>query len=282
MKRFIAFICIGMNLCLVNGCYFSRLIPRELKKNKAALCAPTSSYKDLISLPKPKGKIVAAVYNFRDQTGQYKMYQDNVSTFSSVVTQGATSMLIKALDESGWFIPVEREGLPDLINERKLIHSFSKDNLSSSSIPSLLCANILFEGGIIAYETNYFTGGIGARYLGIGASGQVRQDQVTIYLRAVSVIDGRILKSVSVTKSIFSKSLDLNVYKYVSFKKLLEAETGYSTNEPPQMCVLAAIEKAVTSLIIEGILDNLWSLENPLDSQCPLIQEYQKEKRDLA
>ena len=34
---------------------------------KATLMPRSISYKELISLPKPKGKIVAAVYDFRDQ-----------------------------------------------------------------------------------------------------------------------------------------------------------------------------------------------------------------------
>lgn len=45
----------------------------------------------------------------------------------------------------------------------------------------------MLEGGIIAYESNLITGGLGARYLGIGANTKYQRDMVTIYLRAISV-----------------------------------------------------------------------------------------------
>ena len=38
----------------------------------------------------------------------------------TAVTQGASSMILKALEESKWFIPLEREGLSNLLNERKI------------------------------------------------------------------------------------------------------------------------------------------------------------------
>ncbi len=55
-------------------------------------------------LPEPKEPVVVAVYKFRDQTGQYKK-QPN-SNFSTAVTQGAGAMLVRAMLESGWFVPV--------------------------------------------------------------------------------------------------------------------------------------------------------------------------------
>jgi curli production assembly/transport component CsgG len=53
---------------------------------------PTTLLKDL---PKPKEPIVVGLYKFRDQTGQYKA-SENGSNFSTAVTQGATSILIKS------------------------------------------------------------------------------------------------------------------------------------------------------------------------------------------
>ncbi len=254
-------------------------------KKPATLGYVTSVHKDLISLPSPKEKIVAAVYKFRDQTGQYKTSSSGVS-WSTAVTQGATSMLLKALEDTKWFTVIEREGLSNLLNERKIIRS-SRENYSAqngenlAALPPLLYAGVILEGGIISYETNTVTGGIGAKYFGIGGSTQYRKDEVTIYLRAVSTQNGRVLKTVYTTKSILSMAVDFNVYRYVRFKRLLEIETGFSVNEPPQMCVLEAIEKAVMSLVIEGVMDNLWSLENPQDITAPIITEYVKEKNTV-
>src|SRR5713101_134647 len=65
---------------------------------QAKLTPASASYRDLVRLPLPKGKIVASVYAFRDQTGQYKAAPD--SSFSTAVTQGAGSILVKALKDS--------------------------------------------------------------------------------------------------------------------------------------------------------------------------------------
>jgi curli production assembly/transport component CsgG len=135
----------------------------------------------------------------------------------------------------------------------------------------------MLEGGIIAYESNVLTGGMGARYLGIGANTKYSRDMVTIYLRAISVKNGKILKSVTTNKTIFSLGMDAGVFKFVGFQELLEVEAGYTTNEPPQMAVLEAIEKATYSLILEGANDGLWSFKDK-KLQSKILSKYMKEK----
>ena len=229
---------------------------------KAVLGESTPATSLLKELPKPKEQIVVGVYKFRDQTGQYKP-QENGSNFSTAVTQGATSILLKALEDSKWFIPIERENIGNLLQERNLIRStrqeYSKNaNPNEPQLTPLLYAGVLLEGGIISYDTNIITGGFGARYFGTGGSIKYRQDRVTIYLRMVSTSNGKILKSVYISKTILSQAIDESLFKYVSFKRLLEVETGYTTNEPVHMAVTEAIEKAVQSLVLEGIQDNIW------------------------
>ena len=77
--------------------------------SSAILQPKGDAHRDLTQLPPPKGKVAVAVYGLRDQTGQYKPAPD--SSFSTAVTQGAASMLIKSLKDSGWYLPVERENL---------------------------------------------------------------------------------------------------------------------------------------------------------------------------
>jgi curli production assembly/transport component CsgG len=256
-----------------------------LKTYDATVGPPTTTNAELTSLPLPKEKIVAAVYKFRDQTGQYKA--SNVGTsWSTAVTQGATSILLKAMEESGWFVAIEREGLSNLLNERKIIRSsranYQENNEENQQLlPPLLYAGVILEGGIISYDTNVLTGGAGVKYFGIGASGQYRQDRISIYLRAISTQSGRILKTVYTTKMILSQQVDVAVYKFVDFQRLLEVETGYSSNEPVELCVKEAIEKAVESLIIEGIYDNLWELKYSEDINSKRIENYKKEKEQV-
>ena len=239
------------------------------------LTPASDTHRDLKSLPRPKGKIIASVYGFRDQSGQYKPAPD--SSFSTSVTQGAGSILVKALSDSQWFIPVEREGLQNLLTERRIVRALETrpgQPQQVDTLSGLLPANVLLEGGIIAYEQNVRTGGAGVRYLGVGASEQYRTDQVTINLRAVDIRTGRILVSVSTTKSIYSYKLSGDVFRFVSFKNLLEAEVGFTRNEPAQLCVTDAIEAAVIYLIIQGVRENHWALGNPGDINSPLIKSY--------
>lgn len=220
----------------------------------------TAAARDLMRLPAPKGKITVAVYNLRDQTGQYKPVPD--SSFSTAVTQGGAAFLIRALGESGWFSPVEREGLQNLLTERRIVRSIESPADKGSpavQLPPLTPASVLIEGGIVGYEADVRTGGAGIAYLGVSASTQYRTDQVTVMLRAIDVRTGAVLVSASTTKTVLSYQLQSGVFKYVSFKKLLEAEAGYTRNEPIQLCVNEAIEAAVIQLIGRGLQTRIWS-----------------------
>jgi curli production assembly/transport component CsgG len=175
--------------------------------------------------------------------------------------------------------------LSNLLNERQIIRQLRQqhsapDGQRLPDLPPLLYAGVMLEGGIVAYDTNVLTGGVGARYFGAGGSGQYRIDQVTIYLRATSTQTGRILKTVYTTKTIISQMVDVGLFRFVEVKRLLEAEAGYSFNEPPVLAVTEAIEKAVKSLIIEGIMDGLWELRYANDINDKVIRSYLKEREE--
>ncbi|MGI2179614.1 CsgG/HfaB family protein [Shewanella frigidimarina] len=217
------------------------------------------TYYDLVSLPSPQGSMVAAVYDFRDQTGQYKPIPS--SNFSTAVPQSGTAFLAQALNDSAWFVPVEREGLQNLLTERKIVRAGL--NGDASKLPQLNSAQILMEGGIVAYDTNIKTGGAGARYLGIGVSGQYRVDSITVNLRAVDIRTGRLLSSVTTTKAVISKEITAGVFKFIDAQELLESEAGYTSNEPVSLCIAAAIESAVVHMIADGIWKRAWNLLDP-------------------
>ncbi|MEZ5069539.1 MAG: CsgG/HfaB family protein [Bacteroidales bacterium] len=258
------------------------MMKQPMKTSGARLGERSGVYEELVQLPEPQEPVVVAVYKFRDQTGQYKPSETGAS-WSTAVTQGATAILIQSLEESGWFIPIEREGLGNLLNERKIIRSSrvnygGQDAESSDLLPPLLFAGMILEGGIVSYESNVLTGGAGLRYFGTGGSGQYREDRVTIYLRAISTSTGRILKTVHTTKTILSQKMDAGVFRYVSLKRLLEAEVGFTYNEPSGIAVQEAIDKAVHAMIMEGILDNLWTTleSNPLEQEA--VKNYVTER----
>ncbi|MCH9661956.1 MAG: hypothetical protein K0U54_13715 [Bacteroidetes bacterium] len=277
MKKYIyiLLVCLFASSC---GTYFNQ--PFTQDKAKTGELTPRS--KILEEFPLPKDPVVVGVYNFKDQTGQYKTVE-NGSTFSTAVSQGATTMLVKALEDSKWFTPIERENLNNLLNERNIIRSTREEfrkttNPNEPKLPPLLFAGILLEGGIISYDSNIVTGGVGARYFGIGGSSQYRQDRMTIYLRAVSTSSGKILKTVYVSKTILSQAIDASLFRYVNFQRLLEVETGITKNEPVQLAMKDAIEKAVESLIVEGIIDGLWTTEEGPETNQIIVDDYLKEK----
>ncbi len=265
---------------LLAGCAVSHP-PSNVALN-TQLTPATKITRDLTNLPPPKGKIVVAVYGFRDLTGQYKPAPD--SSFSTSVTQGAASMLVQALRTSGWYIPVERENLQNLLTERKIVRALENPQDKKNTVvnlPQLLPATILIEGGIIAYESNVRTGGAAARYLGIGLSHQYRVDQVTINLRSIDIRDGQVLNSVSTTKAVYSYEIHPSVFKFVTFKDLLELEGGMTRNEPAQLCVKEAIESGVVHLTVLGLRDHVWALKNEKDWDTPIIQTYLKQNDEL-
>ena len=274
---------------MLGGCGAKTAMLSPIANEPAQMLADETGFSaDLKALPLPKEKIVVGVYRFQDQTGQYKDVAASTGgssiSYSKALTQGALSVLVKALEDSGWFTVVEREGLDNLLKERELIRStraqFSAEGGEKlSPIPPLLYAGILIEGGVIGYDSNTFTIGAGYNYFGLGGSAEMRKDVVTVYVRAIAVKTGEILKTVTSSKTIISRKLQGGCFKYVKLKRLLEAEAGLTTNEPVQLAVTEALQCAVYQLTMEGIISQFWFLKNPEDIKAKSFVEYMKETR---
>ena len=220
----------------------------------------------LNSIAKPlDGPVVIAVYDFVDMTGQKKP-GGNFASMSTAVTQGSYQILIKALQDAGdgqWFRVVERSTLPSLLQERKLIRSTRQqvDKENAKPLPPLLFAGAYITGGVVGYDSDTKSGGIGARILGIQANKQYRQDIVTIILRVVNVQSGEVVASVTIEKTIFSTGTGSDVFKYFDADTmLLETEIGVARNEPVTFALRKAIEQGVIEIILEGVDKGLWKL----------------------
>ncbi|AWI86909.1 curli production assembly protein CsgG [Methylobacterium sp. DM1] len=239
---------------------------------------------DLALLPPPLKAVDLAVYSFPDLTGQNKP-SDNFAEFSRAVTQGGAAFLVDALRRTGsgrWFRVVERGSLANILQERQLIRAtrqeFDQDN--AKPLPPIRFAGLLVEGGILAYDANFVTGGIGARYLGIGGDIRYRRDVVTVGMRIVSVQSGEVLTSVTTTKTIYSIGLATNTFRYVAVNKLFEFDAGVTRNEPTQFAVRESIELAVYSTLMEGARKGLWKFRDPAIGQR-LLQEYIERDKPL-
>ncbi|EGT5682437.1 curli production assembly/transport protein CsgG [Cronobacter turicensis] len=257
---------------LLSGCLTAP--PKEAAS--PTLMPRGQSYQDLIHLPEPKGKLYVSVYNIQDETGQFKPYP--ASNFSTAVPQSATAMLVTALKDSRWFIPLERQGLQNLLNERKIIRASQENGTVGDNnrmpLQSLMSANVMIEGSIIGYESNVKSGGAGAKYFGIGADTQYQLDQVAVNLRVVNVSTGEILSSVNTSKTILSYEVQAGVFRFIEYQRLLEGEVGYTANEPVMQCLMSAIETGVIYLINDGITRGLWELNDPGAVNNPVLKKY--------
>lgn len=264
------------------GVFFSP--PNGVEAN-AVIGELTATERDFKKLPTPQEKVVVGVYKFRDQTGQYKPSATGAN-WSTAVPQGLTTILIKSLEDSKWFIPIERENIGNLLNERQIIRTTRQEytnGQNSDNLPPLLFAGILLEGGVVSYDTNIMTGGAGARYFGIGAATEYRQDRITVYLRAVSTSSGKVLKTVYTSKTILSQSVNASMFRYVDVERLMEAEIGVTNNEPVHMAVSEAINKAVYLMVLEGITEGVWTTtEQDKHKAIALLNRHEQEVFESA
>lgn len=210
--------------------------------------------------------VVVAVYSFKDQTGQRKP-SNTLSLFSTAVTQGAESYLIKSLQEVGnrqWFTVVERVGLDNLLKERQMIRQTREiyDGEKAKMLPPMTLAGVILEGAIVDYNSNTLTGGTGARWLGIGPYTQYTQDLVVISLRLVSVTTGEILTTVTVEKNLLSTADGVTALRFFNqATRAFEFDSSQTFNEPGNYALRSAIETAVVELINKGERQGLWKFK---------------------
>jgi len=221
---------------------------------------------ELIEVEPPTIMPVVAVYPaaFMDQTGQRKS-NSSFALFSSAITQQPSALLIRSLKQVSngrFFRVVERLGLDNLTKERQLIRSTREQLQDENILMPLLFAGVLFEGAVVSYETNLNSGGIGARYLGIGSSEMYRTDVVTVSLRLVSVNTGEILIESTKTKTIYSHGSSQDVFKFIEAgTELVEIEVGRASNESSTIALQKSIESALLDIINIGFDRGYWKYE---------------------
>jgi curli production assembly/transport component CsgG len=275
----LAMLSLGMGGCTITG---SAQDPLD---HPATLVPDTKSGIALEALPPPARKLDVSVYSFPDLTGQNKP-NDNFAEFSRALTQGAGPVLIDVLTKAGggaWFDVVERNDLQPLLQERQIIQNTrtAAEGDKAASLPPLRFAGILLEGGVIGYDADETTGGIGANYLGIGADTQYRQDIITVALRAVSVQTGRVLASVTTTKTLYSVQVHGSAFQFAAVDALLQAEAGYTKNAPATLAVREGVQLAVYALIFEGVKNHLWQFKNRAAGEA-FMRELEKQKQVVA
>tara|TARA_R100001443_G_scaffold24201_5_gene36452 strand:- start:1095 stop:1868 length:774 start_codon:yes stop_codon:yes gene_type:complete len=221
---------------------------------------------ELKNTPPSKRKPVIAIYpnSFRDHTGQRKSNSE-FALFSTAITQAPEAYLIRALKhaaEGEFFKVVERVGLESLTKERQIIRSTRESFEEDSNVKPLLFAGLLVQGGVLSYDTNIKSGGLGARYLGIGSSKEYREDLITISLRLVSVSTGEVLIETLASKNVLSVGLSQDLFRFIDQgTRLIEVEGGVSANESTSIALQKAIEEGVLEIIKIGVKKGYWNYD---------------------
>ena len=248
--------------------------------------------KEFDNIPAPaQKKITVAVYSFQDKTGQ-RRNTPNIASFSTAVTQGAEPFLIKALQDVGqgqWFDVVERVNVDNLVKERTIIKQMRDmfEGTNAKNLQPLQFAGVIVEGGIIGYDSGMESGGLAYKWLGIGPQTQYSKDIVTVSLRVVSVSSGKVLATITVSKTIYSTGDSIAILKaFRGGTAFFEAETGLTINEPTTLAVKATVEAAVVELIKEGERKGIWSfkqtpknVDDSYENKNQTIENNNKQKR---
>ena len=204
MKQAAQLILLCLSVTLLSNCASRNVlegsgVPHIVIKSSSILELQSEELKNI---QPAKRKPVIAIYpnSFKDQTGQRKS-NGQFALFSTAITQAPEAFLIRALKHAAdgeFFQVAERVGLDSLTKERQLIRSTRETFDEESGVKPLLLAGLLIQGGVLSYDSNVKSGGMGARFLGIGSSKEYREDLITITLRLVSVSTGEVLIEVLV------------------------------------------------------------------------------------
>ena len=221
----------------------------------------------LQNIEPPIRRPTVAIYSFTDQTGQKRQNANGGTSFSSVVTQAPDVYLIRALTRAAkgkFFRVIDRQMLDALTKERQLIRQTrdSYQGKGAKKLTALTFAGMIIAGGIVGYDHATQSGGAGARYLGIGSSREYSRDTVTINIRLVSVATGEVLLDVITSKTILSTQYGGDVFRYVEQgTRLVEVESGVTTNESVSIATQRAIETGVLELIERGNQLGYWTFK---------------------
>jgi curli production assembly/transport component CsgG len=274
---------IALVLAAMTGCSSIRPWGDHVSSTEAPKVS-TTIVKEINTLPAPAGpKIAVAVYSFKDLTGQRKP-SATLSSFSTAVTQGAESYLIKSLQEAGnrqWFTVVERSNLDNLLKERQMIKQTREiyEGAEAKMLPPLTLAGVILEGGVIDYNSNILTGGTGFAVLGIGPYTSYTQDQVVVSLRLISVQSGEVLTSVAIEKNILSTQDGATAMRfYDQGTKSFEFDSSQTFNEPGNYALRSAIEQGVVEMIKKGEKLGLWKYK---EASNELVQSKSSAEGDV-
>ena len=213
----------------------------------------TDATERLLSLPVPEKRIPVAVYELRDKTGQLKDDQ-LAARKSTAVSQGASEMLLTALDRSRQFRVLDRVTFKHLMTEQDLRGKKRLiENDPYPEINKLIGAKYIIAGAITEYNCDVITMGGGLKIAGIGGKTKFARATAAIDLRVVDTTTGEVVKTLSMRDRIIGTMVGLNLFSFLRTKDLFEFEAGRARQEPINLVVRRLIETMVYELVKSGV-----------------------------
>ncbi|MFW6029081.1 MAG: CsgG/HfaB family protein [Halanaerobiales bacterium] len=201
----------------------------------------TTSTQLLAALSEAEEKSAIAVFKISDKTGERK------ATGASVVSQGATDMLITALVRSRHFEVLDRVVDNNIMQEQDL----QKNNLLSSgdnpSVNQLKGADYFITGAVTEYQVDKKTGGMGINIAGLGGSKEYAVATTAIDLRIIDSTSGEVVWSRSLKDKIKGEKVDLQAFSFMG-NNIVELETGKGEQEVINLILRNLIEEGVFEL----------------------------------
>ena len=210
----------------------------------------TTASQLLAALPEPDQRIPIVIYAITDSTGQFKA---DGGAVSSVVTQGATEMLITALQRSRQFAVLDRVRFGDLMNEQNLISSSRVAPGQGPELGALSGANYMITGSITEYQVSKETGGIGLVIAGKGGSAEYAKASVALDIRVTNLTTGEVVWAESLKGEIIGEKIGVQLFSFLG-KNIVEFETGQGKQQVINLVVRTLLEEAVFKLVQSGVL----------------------------
>jgi curli production assembly/transport component CsgG len=95
------------------------------------------------------------------------------------------------------------------------------------------------------------------------------------------VQSGRVLASVTTTKTIYSVQVHGSAYQFAAIDQLLQAELGFTKNSPATLGVREGVQLAVYALIFEGAKNHLWQFRDRAAGEA-FMQELDRQRQAVA
>ncbi|MFW6410242.1 MAG: CsgG/HfaB family protein [Halanaerobiales bacterium] len=209
----------------------------------------TTATQLLASLPEPDDdkKATLSVYKISDETGEYD------EKGSPIVTQGATEMLVTALERSRQFKILDRLNFNDFMNEQDLV-SKNRTRETQPVLGKMTGAEYVIGGAITEYQIDRESGGIGLKIAGKGGSQEYAVASCAIDLRLTDTTTGEVVWSKSLKGKIRGEKVGLQAFSFMG-ENIVEFETGRGKQEVINLVVRTLLEEGVYELYESDIFD---------------------------